>query len=99
MIIDKCDDDEDDLIFGEVTDVLIADKCSIIFEFFVVKGQYLHHYHAHELLLPPVLSRKKYLIKQRDLAHYQPLGLYYCSSISNNSLMRYAVTRSNVYFT
>ena len=100
MIIDKCNDDgddDDDLVFGEVTDILVADKCSIIFEFYVMEAQYIHHYHAHALLLPPVLSRQKYLIKHRDLAHYQPLGLYYCNSISDNSLMRYAVTRSKVH--
>lgn len=34
LIIDKCDaDDDDDLVFGEVTDIIVADKCSIIFEF------------------------------------------------------------------
>ena len=46
IIVDKSDNDDDNLVFGEVTDILVADKCSIIFELSVLTAEYVHHYHA-----------------------------------------------------
>jgi len=93
LAVDKSEDGED-LLFGEVTNILVADNyCIIIFEFDLLKAEFLHHYHAYAVLLPPVLSRQRYLIKHSDLPSFQPLGLYHSDCISDNSLFRYIVTK------
>ena len=96
LVVDKSEDEED-LIFGDVKNIFVADSCSVIFEFEELESEYIHHYHAFALLLPPVPSRKRYLIKHSDLLSFQPLGLYHCNSVSDNSLLRFAVPRSNMY--
>ena len=95
LVIDKTEDD--DLILGEVTQIYVIDNSFVMFEFIVLQSEFLVHYHAHAVLLPPVLQRKSYVIKHEDLSYFYPIGLYHRNMISDNSLLRYVVTRSNIF--
>ena len=96
LVVGKSEDEED-LMFGEVVDILVADNHCIIFEFDLLEAEFLHHYHVYAVLLPPVPSRQRYLIKHSDLPCFQPLGLYHSDYVSDNSLFRYIIPKSNVY--
>lgn len=94
LLIDKTEDD--DLVFGEVTRIYVAEKCFVLFEFIVLQAEYQSHYHAYALFLPPVSQRESYVIKHEDLSHFHPIGLYHRRNITDNSLLKFAVPRSNV---
>jgi len=69
---------------------------SVWFEFVTLQTDFLSHYHAYALRLPPTSQRTNFVIKHRDLPCFRPFGLYCCSNINNNSLLRYAVIRSSI---
>lgn len=95
LVIDKTEDD--DLVFGEVIQIYVLDNSCVVFEFVLLQAEFLSHYHAYAVLLPPVIQRKNYIIKHKDLPCFHPIGLYHRNMISDNSLLRYAVTRSNIF--
>lgn len=95
LVIDKTEDD--DFIFGEVMQIYVIDNSLVMFEFTILQAEFLPHYHAYAALLPPVLQRKNFVIKHQDLPCFQPIGLYHRNMISDNSLLRYVVTRSNIF--
>ena len=53
LVIDNTEDD--DFIFGEVTQIYVIDSSLVMFEFIVLQAEFLPHYHAYAVLLPPVL--------------------------------------------
>ena len=70
--------DDDDLQFESVERIL-DDKGIIWFEFtFLLTHEYLHHYHAYSVKVPPVSLGSVYLIRQTDILDFHPYGLY-CS--------------------
>ena len=93
LVIDKT---EDDLIFGEVTKIYVIENSFVIFEFTILQAEFLPHYHAHAVLLPPLLQRKNYIIKYEEVPCFHPIGLYHRNMISDNSLLRYVVLRNNI---
>ena len=81
LVIDKTEDD--DLVLGEVTQIYVVDNSYVLFEFILLETEFFSHYHAYAVLLPPVLQRKSYVIKHKDLLHFHPIGLYHRNMISD----------------
>ena len=84
-----------ELMFGNVTNILIEGK-SVMFEFFpMITHQFCHHCHAFALAVPAVKCR--YLIRHRDLPDFHPYGLYHSTSVIDDSTLQYVVLKSNIY--
>jgi len=95
LLIDKTEDD--DLVFGEVTQIYVAQNCLFCLNLLPCKLNiflipcmcmlyYCHRYHKETF----------FVINHKDLSHFHPIGLYHRRNITDNSLSRFAVPQSNV---
>ena len=94
LIVGKNDDE--DLIFANVTDVFICDK-TVLFGVEILNSKFCYHYHAFALSIRPSSIQQRFLIKYSDILYHHPFGMYYCPHISSDISLRYIVLRSNVY--
>ncbi len=88
LVIGKTD--EDQVLFGEVTRILVDIK-SVIFEFKLFRSYFNHHFHCYCLISPETTH---YAIPYSHLIHYHPYGLYYSSSINSEYPQCFSVLRS-----
>ena len=88
LVIGKTDEDE--VIFGEVTRILVDIK-SVIFEFKLFRSYFNHHFHCYCLISP---ENTHYAIPYSQLIHYHPYGFYYSSSINSEHPHCFSVLRS-----
>ena len=60
LVVGKNDDE--DLIFANVTDIFICDK-TVLFGIEILNSKFCYHYHAFALSIRPSSTQQKFLIK------------------------------------
>ena len=71
LIVGKSEDE--DLIFGNVTNIFIHNQSLLFFEVEILNSKFCPHYHAYAISMPPSFVQQ--LIKHSDLTCYHPYGL------------------------
>lgn len=89
LVIGKTE--EDDVLFGEVTRIIVDIK-SVYFEFKLYNSFFNRHHHCYCLSTPAQTS--SYVIHFSKLIHYHPYGLYFSQSFTNTNQQFFTVLRT-----